>query len=345
MTFSEKIILDEANLKILHENRKGQTLGGFGLFKNIITKKFWTTVKTNWLTLLFVLPMIAWIFWWRMRSGSLDMTLPYSSNIGFGYPFIFGTTDISLAQRWGLALNYSLVMIPLIALACLGLAGTFNVMKYIVWGMDIKIIKTFFKGIKNSWFAFLWMGAILALCFFMMVSFSFIFDVYQVSVAVKIIMLIIGSLISLFALIMAVFVFTQGAMFSLSISQMLKNAARLVPKFIIQNIFIALIGTLLIVLVLLPIGSGGFLGTLLVMLGFILFFMLAFTWLSSAYTIYSHFIFDALYDSKRKADEKGKANDKHSDDGYSNNAMQNANPQRKKQKQVYINPKKGKKKE
>ncbi|MCL2556086.1 MAG: hypothetical protein FWE03_03580 [Firmicutes bacterium] len=336
MAFSDKLTLDEANQKILHENRQEVKIGGFGLFKNVITKKFWITVKINWLVLVFALPLIVWIFFWQMRVMQFNVSLPYSSSIGIGYPIIPNLPYLSNTARFSLALNRALVMIPLIALACVGLAGAFNVMKYVVWGMEIKIIKTFFKGIKNSFLSFIWMGVILALCFFMMTSFVFVFDVNQISVAVKVIMLIVGSIISLFAIIMTLFVFTQSSMFNLSMLDMIKNAFWLSIKFILQNIFIALTGVLIIAFVFIP-STGGFLGMLLTMMGFILFFMFAFSWMAAAYTIYSHFIFDALYDSKRK-DE-----DKKGESFYDNDDIMPANPQKKKQKQVYINPKKGKK--
>jgi len=343
MTFSDKLILDEPNLKILSENRKEIDVGGFKLFKNVITKKFWATVKVNWLSLVFALPLIVWIFFWQMRTIQLNITLPYSSGIGVFYPSVPNASHVSVAARWSLALQTALIMIPMVALACVGLAGAFNVMKYVVWGMDIKIIKTFFKGVKNSFLPFIWMGVILALCFLMMTSFVFIFDYHSISVAVKVIMLIIGSIISLFAIIMTMFMFSQASMFNLSMLDMLKNSARLSFKFILQNIFVSIAGTLVIVLLLIPSGAG-FFGMLLTMMGFILFFMFAFSWLAAAYTIYTQFIFDAAYSAKKKAeDKKGEAyydRDEHEQDAIKTQAK----PKKKKQQQAYINPKKGKKK-
>jgi len=340
MSFSDKLTLDESNLKILHENRKEQPLGGFRLFKHTLMKNFWQSVKINWLSLVFVAPVIVWVFFWRMAILELNATLPYSSNIGIGYPFIPNVDAVSLSARFSLGLNRALLMIPMIGLACVGLAGAFNVMKYIVWGMDVKIIKTFFKGIKNSFLPFIWMGVILSLCFFMLVMFWYGFGVYDFSLGGRIVLIILGSIISLFALMMSVFVFTQASMFSLPILDILKNALRLALKFVIQSIFIAVIGVSAIFLIFIPATGGGIFGTILTAIGFIFFFMFAFSWLASAYTIYSHFIFDAMYDSQKKGE------DKRGGDSYDNghtHVPQQANPQKKKQKQVYINPKKGKK--
>jgi len=334
MTFADKLHLDEANQKILRENR--QDVSGFALFKNIVLTQFWAVVKVNWLVLIFCIPAVVVMFWGNWRSAAFDMTLPHSGNIGVGYPIIPNINAMALAQSFRLAMFNAAIMLPLIALAAAGLAGAFNVIKYLCWGMKIKIAKTFFRGVKNSYAAFIWMGVIISLCYLLIMFCWYAFDVYGLGLGLKVAALIGAGVLSAVVLLISMFVFVQASMFNLSLFAMLKNAFRLGFKFLLQNIVIVAIGVLSFGLLFIP-------GNMIVQtIGFMLFFMLAFSWVATVWTIYAHFLFDAVYDPDKKA-EAHVVSSYSDDNSVGGNNPHNPPKKKSTQKVAYVNPKKGKK--
>lgn len=290
--FAEKIRLDDANQKILRENR--QKVPGMTLFKNTFFGQLFNMMKTNWFMLLFCLPVAAWLLWSSIRGGALDIRIPYSGNIGIGYPVVNDAAAQGLSASFNSAWQDALIMFVLIIVAAVGLAGVFNSAKYYCWGMKIKVVKTSLRGIKNSYAAFMWTGLLLGVCYVLIIYCSYLFPMYNVALGWQIAGWIAVGLFTAFILLLAVFVLPQAAMFNLSLIDMLKNAFRLAFKFIGPNLAILIIGLLPYGLLFLSFNS--FVQTV----AYMLFFMFAFSWTAVIWTIYVQFLFDSVYDENKK---------------------------------------------
>jgi len=339
MTFADKLHLDEANQKILRENRLD--VSGFTLFKNVMLGQIGSVVKVNWLVLLFCLPAVAWFFWGNWRGMAFDITLPHSGNMGVGYPFIPNVGAMALGIAFRNAMFNAVIMLPLIAIAAAGLAGAFNVIKYLCWGMKIKVIKTFFRGVKNSYASFVWMGVIISLCYMLILFCWYAFDVFELAAGLRIAALIGAGLVSAAVLLLSMFVFVQAAMFNLSLFAMLKNAFRVGFKFLLQNIVIVAVGLATFLLLLIPGAPSGMLAMLAQAIPVMVFFMLAFGWTATVWTIYGQFLFDAMYDPNKKAEAQVVRDD--DERGGTNNNPHNPSKKKNTQKASYVNPKKKKK--
>ena len=127
----------------------------FQLFKDVFFNRFGAIVKINLLVLLFCLPAIAWVVIMQMVKQMDGSLLPYSGNVGIGYPII--TDVIALGQRraFQFDLQTYLVLIPCIMVASVGLSGAFYVMRRLVWGEGASVAGHFFRGIKMNFLPFL----------------------------------------------------------------------------------------------------------------------------------------------------------------------------------------------
>ena len=340
MALLDKLKLDEQNQKILRTNRQTQQVGGFSLFKNVVFGQMRQIIKANFLAIAFCLPAIVWVWWSSFQMSTLTAALSYSASIGFGYPVNADLFIISQTQRFLRSFNSALILMPLIAIAFAGLAGMFNVVKYLCWGMEVKIIKTFFKGVKNGYAAFIWMGTIIAIIYLLFTLAISGFDVWGVPIWLKVLSIILLSFIALYTLILSVFVFSQAQMFNLSVMTMLKNAFILSTKFVLQNIFIAIVGIIGFFILLIPFPTGNTIFSLVQIFSMAIVFMLALGFLSTAWTIYSQFIFDAVFDPDKKINVDI---DSGSTSGKKTHNTNHDTVAAKKQKTTYQNPKKKKK--
>ncbi|MDE7395701.1 MAG: hypothetical protein K2M95_06260, partial [Clostridiales bacterium] len=116
----------------------------FGLFKDVFFGRFGALVKINLLTLLFCLPAIAWVIIMMMIKQTDSSLLPYSGNIGIGYPIAGDVTALGEARAFSYDLQTYLVLIPLIVIAGIGLSGAFYVMRRLVWGEGVGVGGHFF---------------------------------------------------------------------------------------------------------------------------------------------------------------------------------------------------------
>lgn len=290
--FTERLILDEVNLKILKENRP--KTGGFNIFKKSFLGQFFNNVKANWIMLIFCIPAAIWLIMSKVNQMSLDTTIPYSGNLA-GYPIVNDAHIVGAYQDYQLALKRALYMMPLIIIGSVGLAGIFNVVKYFTWDFEIKIFKTFFRGIKNSYAHFLWVGMMLSICYLLLAFVFNIFNVYpSVHIAWKVISYVVVILFCLFVILISIFITTQASVFNLTLLETIKNSFILAFRFPLQNILIAIAGLLSMIL---PFITFNY---LIQMIAYMLFFMTAFSWTASVWTVYTHYIYDLMYVEKPK---------------------------------------------
>lgn len=110
----------------------------------------------NIFTVLFALPMICvLIIWLPIEESSAVANLNFSANLGIGY----GAVDQTLE---GIAAIYNLrqlfilcTLTPGFMIMSIGISGAMHVLRNYMWGVDVKLLRHFGRGIAKHWYKFL----------------------------------------------------------------------------------------------------------------------------------------------------------------------------------------------
>ncbi|MBQ4049513.1 MAG: hypothetical protein IJD07_02555 [Clostridia bacterium] len=291
-----KVAYDEVNHKYIEDNRPN--VGRFAHFKATFLGKLWIMSKANWLELLFCAPMIVVFIMFYVKNTYANVAINYSGNFGLGYPVITDAAEVGLARGFYLTMYRALIMIPCFVVAFVGLAGLFNVVKYEVWGTDVKVIKTFVRGVRNNFVPFMWMGLLVGLCYFLLELSLNVFDVYHLSVVFKIIAVIAVIIIFLVVLSVTMYMTTQASVYNLGFKSLLKNSLIFTVSFIPQNLIFIAFGLLPLLFFLLP--------SVLRIIGVVMAATLGISYLACVWTIYAQFVYDGLFANFKK--KKGNKN-------------------------------------
>lgn len=286
----DKITVDEVNHKYIEDNRP--SAGRFAHFRATFLGKLWIMSKTDWMEILFCLPAIAVILLFYIRSTYASVSINYSGNFGLGYFPVTDASQTGLEYSFYLSMWRALLLIPCIIIAFVGLAGVFNVVKYEAWGTDVKVARTFIKGVKNNFVPFMWMGLLVGVCFFILQLTLGIFDVYGIHVAVKVIAVIFAIILLAFALIIAMYMTTQASVYNLGFKSLIKNSVIFAVSFIPQNLIFVALSLLPMLLFFLP--------GILRIFGVVFGLTLGIAYLACVWTIYAQFVFDGLYSNNKK---------------------------------------------
>ena len=110
----------------------------------------------NIFTVLFALPMICvLIIWLPIEESNAVANLNFSANLGIGY----GAVDQTLE---GIAAIYNLrqlfilcTLTPGFMIMSKGISGAMHVLRNYMWGVDVKLLRHFGRGIAKHWYKFL----------------------------------------------------------------------------------------------------------------------------------------------------------------------------------------------
>ena len=110
----------------------------------------------NIFTVLFALPMICvLIIWLPIEESNAVANLNFSANLGIGY----GAVDQTLE---GIAAIYNLrqlfilcTLAPGFMIMSIGISGAMHVLRNYMWGVDVKLLRHFGRGIAKHWYKFL----------------------------------------------------------------------------------------------------------------------------------------------------------------------------------------------
>lgn len=126
------------------------------VFKFAYKQRWLTLFNANLLSLLFILPYIL-----------LEVIIYISGMKG---------AEISVSQKNSELMSMFLLRLPLMALASLGIAGMVYVIRKICWDETLNFKKDFFRGIKTSGKQFAEIGALLAVCMYILEA---VFNLYN----------------------------------------------------------------------------------------------------------------------------------------------------------------------
>ncbi len=260
----------------------------WALFKFLFFRRVGTMVLLNILTLLFALPAILVIFLFYMNKAVAAGFIPYSSNIGIGYPVVVDAISQGAMTDFNYTLMQYLILIPCIAFFALGVSGSLYVIRKLIWEEPTRTVRDFFRGIKKCWLHSLFMGTVFGLTLLLFVFSLDYFDVYGLSVGLKVTSVILSSLLLVFIILFTSFFMTQHVAFKMRPLVLIRNSILFVFGTNIQAIFFIGLALLPVYLMLIP-----GITTFVLIIG--AFFAFSFTEL--AISVYCHHCYEKfLYD-------------------------------------------------
>ncbi|MDE6200715.1 MAG: hypothetical protein K2M47_02380 [Clostridiales bacterium] len=300
----------------------------WAMFKFIFINRFGTTVLLNILTMLFALPAIAVMLLFYLNSSVAAGFIPYSSNIGIGYPVVSDAASLGVISDFTYSITEFLIMVPCIAIFALGLAGNLYVIRKLIWHEPTRTIKDFFRGIKKCWLGAIFMGILFGLALLLVVFSAGYFDAFNLSVAYKAVMLTISIVLLVFMIIFASFFMTQNAAFKMRPMVLIRNSALFVFGAFIQSVIFIGIGLAPVYLMFIP-------G--ITMLLVIIYMFVGFSFSTIVISLFCHFCYEKfLYD--KVTDKPSAVYSKRERD-----VLNETERAKKKQPTAYKNPKKRKK--
>lgn len=121
----------------------------WAVFKDVFFNRLGAMAKISLLTFLFTLPAVAWLVIMNIVLQVDAQLIPYSSNIGIGYPVVVDAALMGQYRTFMYNVQTYAILIPLIMIAGIGFAGAFHVMKLLGWGEGVSVGGTFFPRHKK----------------------------------------------------------------------------------------------------------------------------------------------------------------------------------------------------
>lgn len=300
----------------------------WAMFKFIFFGRFGTTVLLNILTLLFALPAIAVMLLFYLNKTVAAGFTPYSSNIGIGYPVVTDAIHLGAVTDFYYTISEFLILVPCVAVFALGVAGNLYVIRKLIWQEPTSTIKDFFRGIKKCWAGAICMGLAFGLTLLLVVFSIGYFDAYDVSTALKAMMITLSIILLVFMIIFASFFMTQHAAFKMRPLVLIRNSFLFVFGAFLQSVIFIGIGLLPVYLMFIP-------GITMMLV--IVYFFIGFSFSTIVISLFCHYCYERfLYD--KVTDKPAAVYSKRERDELNENDRA-----KKKQPTTYKNPKKRKK--
>ncbi|MDE7164210.1 MAG: hypothetical protein K2O04_02140 [Clostridiales bacterium] len=303
-------------------------MGKWAMFKFIFFSRFGTMVLLNLLTLLFALPAIAVMLLFYLNSSVASSFIPYSSNIGIGYPVVIDAASLGAVSDFTYSLMEFLILVPCIAVFALGVAGNLYVIRKLIWNQTTSTFKDFFRGIKKCWLSSLLMGLAFGLSLLLVVFALGYFDAFAMPVAYKAITLTIAIILFVFMIIFTSFFMTQNVAFKMRPIALIRNSVLFTFGAFLQSVIFIGIALIPVYLSFIP-------G--ITMLLAMLYLFIGFSFSTVVISLFCHFCYEKfLYD--KITDKPSAVYTKREND-----IGEEPEKSKKKQPATYKNPKKRKK--
>ena len=110
----------------------------------------------NILTILFALPLICvLIIWLPIEESKAVAGMNFSANLGIGYGAVDETLE-GIRAIYDLRQLFILCSVtPGFMIMSIGVAGAMHVLRNYMWGVDVKLLRHFGRGIAKHWFKYL----------------------------------------------------------------------------------------------------------------------------------------------------------------------------------------------
>ena len=214
------------------------------LFWDIFKGNFGKMVKANLLTILFFIPMIAFIVIMVMMKSVQGEMYPFGANLGAGYPFY--PVQQGMAESLTLQNNFILYIGLIVTsfIASIGLSGGMYVIRNMVWTEGIFVANDFWRGIKlnykNALQTTLFFVIILGVCGSLISLANFTMAAGEISKGQKIwlsISKVTSYILIVLAAMMTLWMIALGVNYKMKFFVMLRNAFLLTVGSLPQTIF------------------------------------------------------------------------------------------------------------
>ncbi len=261
-------------------------------------------MKTNLLTILFILPAIIWMIYITVIASSANSLLPYSANIGIGYPVVNGISELAEYYKYYYNILKYTILVLFFIIASFGIAGGAYTVRQIMQDEKVKIFKTFFRGIKRQAMPCLWFGFILGLetlaIMFAIFGLDYISTLSSgATLAIKIIMIVLMAMIIIVTICIAMLYITQNVCYEMKLGGALKNCFLFTFRLPLQSLIMFVVTmapvALIIYLMYLYVGSlssNNFFSILLSTFGFIIFALYLASFVLLAWSVYGDFLYE-----------------------------------------------------
>lgn len=208
------------------------------VYKRLLRTQWGKMLITNWWTLLFCVPILAWTLLCLSYGGRFDVTSVEGKQAYMRF---------LLTMRYPLSILFG-------GVAFVGFSGTVYTVRNLCWGMPVATTRTFFRGVKSSWLPFVATGLVASLlcCLFdfalTMLSFS-AFDTLQ-----KVLLYAVVTFAAVLLCCGIVFMLNLCSTYKMSPFTAVKNSFLLAIKYFLKTFGVLLI-TVLPLAVLCIIGS------------------------------------------------------------------------------------------
>ena len=262
---------------------------GWDVFRNNMGKMF----GINLLMLLFALPVIALILLRYFQVQYYALLMPFSQNIGLGYPaypIYSGITE----EIYLMANRSSILFLPIASIiASVGLAGGMYVMRNMVWSEGVIVGSDFWTGVKKNFgivlLSTLFYTILLTACLFSLSYIDWIVAVkgtnFWLTISKVFSYIMLG-----FLSITYLYMLSMGVTYELKFTQLIRNAMIMTIALIPTNIFFAAFA--LVTFVIMALGQLG------ISLGLVILVMFGVSGAALIWTNYSQWAFDKFINDK-----------------------------------------------
>ncbi len=297
-SLSDVMVFDSSELPVA--DMRG--LSKWDLFKHLFIGKIGTMVILNLLTLLFALPALADIVIFTMTGTFANSYVPYSANVGIGYPVVADAVWQGVYAAYKNELLQFSILVPSLALLFMGLGGNMFVMRKLIWGEPAKPAKDFFRGIKKSWWQSFITGPIVGAAILAFAVSLRVFDVYKLHTAYKVLGIIASSIVLVAVSMYSAFFMAQSVSFKMKFADVSRNSILLALNSHVIGVFFVAVAV--VPMLLLTIST-------LMMFVMIFYVMLGFSYTSIVLMLYCNGSFEkCLYDKATVGAVYGKRDDK-----------------------------------
>ena len=264
----------------------------FQLFKDVFFNRIGALVKINLLVLLFCLPAIAWVVLMQFIKQADGSLLPYSGNVGIGYPIVNDVVTLGQQRAFQFDLQTYLILIPCIMIASIGLSGAFYVIRRLSWGEGISVASHFFQGIKMNFLPFLWSSLFAGVSLFLVLANIGIYNnMPEIHIAWRIVGIAVSVIQFVLLFSMLVFLTTQAVTYKLKTWALIKNSFLFAIALLPTNLIILILSAIPVVLLMI-------LPTFISVFGYLLFALIGFSYIILLWTVYAHWAYDKFINDK-----------------------------------------------
>ncbi len=331
-------------------------LGGWPAFKAMWSGHFTKVLFASLLALIFSLPAIAWVIVSGALSGNIGTGVPFNIFDGIGYPSpdAMGEYGLTVARDLGNLMYYNAavfrfsVLIPCIAVTGVGIGGLAYVARMYMYGEQIRVLRTFFKGVACNWAGGLTGGALTGASVFLLVLTHYSFTLHGWGLAGRIFAMIGAVVLVVLVAVYSFYLVTIPSAYKTSYPRILRDALLLTFANFLKNMLAALLAGLFVgamFLLNLLFGSSQMSALPWALMFFLGYYAITGIFVACSQAAFSKYITEGLVEreTKLKNEQYYAAKREQRRQQKAVAAESGEKPSAKKQPAHYVNPKKKKK--